>query len=350
MAGSLDEFLQSVTTRWLHLIVLPTEACNLRCVYCYESFELKRMQPAVVMGVKALLERRVPTLDRLTVSWFGGEPLLARDIVEDVMSSVRESRRAHPDLTVTSDMTTNGLFLSPTALERLADLGVSEFQISLDGPKHLHDRKRVHPGGAPTFDRIWGNLVAAREARTPFEIQVRLHVDAENAAAIPEFLDDFRAAFDADPRFRLFIRGLSRLGGARDGELRILEGDDRRRIIGDLKAQAAARGIPLARVPDEPGVCYAARGNSFVIRADGRVNKCTVALSHPANQVGVLLEDGSLRLRSEMVRPWMRGFASGSMEELACPMKGLAIVEQRSVSSAVAVPVRLPVNVEGRPQ
>ena len=30
-------------------------------------------------------------------------------------------------------------------------------------------------------------------------------------------------------------------------------------------------------------VCYAARGNSYVVRADGRLNKCTVALEHPNN-------------------------------------------------------------------
>lgn len=348
MAGSLDEFLQSITTRWLHLIVLPTEACNLRCVYCYESFELKRMQPAVVAGLKTLLERRAPTLDRLTLSWFGGEPLLARDIVEDVLSVVGRLRSDHPGLTVTSDMTTNGLLLSPSTLVRLANLGVSEYQVSLDGPKHLHDLKRVHPGGAPTFDRIWANLLAAREVRAPFEIQVRLHVDSENATAIPGFLDDFRSTFGADPRFRLFIRGLSRLGGARDAELKILEGEERRRTIDDLRRMATDRGIPLARVKDGPGVCYAARGNSFVIRADGRVNKCTVALAHAGNQVGVLREDGTLRLRSEMVRPWMRGFSSGSTEELACPMRGLADVDRRPGPSRGIGPVPVPLTVGGR--
>ncbi|HEY6572205.1 MAG TPA: hypothetical protein VI198_02705, partial [Candidatus Eisenbacteria bacterium] len=55
----------SISPRLLHLILLPTEACNFRCVYCYEAFRLKRMEPSVVAGVKRLLERRAPTLHRL---------------------------------------------------------------------------------------------------------------------------------------------------------------------------------------------------------------------------------------------------------------------------------------------
>jgi uncharacterized protein len=138
-----------------------------------------------------------------------------------------------------------------------------------------------------------------------------------------EFLTDYAGAFGGDDRFSLFIRGLSRLGGSRDAELRILEGEERRRAVDALRQEAVDRGLRLSTAASEGGVCYAARGNSFVIRADGRVNKCTVALEAPENQVGRLLPDGALRLRSDAVRPWMRGFGSGATEALACPMKGL---------------------------
>ena len=63
----------------LHLILLPTEACNFRCTYCYEDFRLGRMSEDVVRGVEALLSRRAEGLARLEISWFGGEPLAAGD-------------------------------------------------------------------------------------------------------------------------------------------------------------------------------------------------------------------------------------------------------------------------------
>ena len=39
--GALRAFRQCTDNAILHLIVLPTEACNFRCTYCYEDFELK---------------------------------------------------------------------------------------------------------------------------------------------------------------------------------------------------------------------------------------------------------------------------------------------------------------------
>ncbi|HET9252968.1 MAG TPA: radical SAM protein, partial [Candidatus Eisenbacteria bacterium] len=80
--GTLARCLSS---RRLHLILFSTEACNFRCVYCYETFQYKKMEPWVAEGVKRLLERRMPGLDVLELSWFGGEPLLAKDIIEDVL-------------------------------------------------------------------------------------------------------------------------------------------------------------------------------------------------------------------------------------------------------------------------
>ena len=322
------ELMESVTPERLHLILLPTEACNFRCVYCYEAFRLKRMDPAVVGGVKRLLDRRAPTLAHLTISWFGGEPLLAYDVVTDILRHVAALRSRSPALAFISDMTTNASLLTPGRLEELVALGTREFQVTFDGPRRFHDRKRVRPGGKATFDLVWGNLIACRDSEARFRIQVRLHVDRNNQAAVPEFLDEYQAAFGPDDRFELFIRGLSRLGGANDPALPILEGEERSRAIEGLRALARDRGLRIAAVPPVAPICYAARGNSFVVRADGRVNKCTVALDHPRNQVGSLQPDGTLRLRAEMVRPWMRGFESGGRAELSCPMHGLADVAE----------------------
>ena len=63
---------EALSPRILSLILLPTEKCNFRCTYCYEDFAIGRMQPSVVRGIKALITHRVPHLDRLNISWFGG--------------------------------------------------------------------------------------------------------------------------------------------------------------------------------------------------------------------------------------------------------------------------------------
>src|SRR5262245_40510393 len=213
----------SLTSSTLHLILLPTEACNFRCTYCYEDFRLGRMEPWVVRGVKRLLEARADGLARLDLSWFGGEPLLARDIVLDVLEHAQGLARLHPGLAVTSDVTTNAWHLERELFERLLALGVTRYQISFDGPQALHDRRRVQAGGQPTFERVWSNVLALRAVPGEFEVRIRVHVDRGNCTALGGFLDQLAEAFGDDPRFVPFLRPLSRFGGPNDADLPVFE-------------------------------------------------------------------------------------------------------------------------------
>ena len=318
------EMRRALSNQNLHLIMMPTEACNFRCVYCYEEFRHKTMLPHVVQGVKRLLERRAPDLRSLSLSWFGGEPLLARRVIEDVMLSVRALAPEHPRLSVRSDMTTNGWLLTESVFARLLELGVSEYQITFDGTRAFHDRKRIRADGKGSFDRIWGNLLALRAVSAPFSVTVRLHLSRENVPCVDEFLDEYGAAFQTDSRFELFIRGLARLGGPNDESLPVFGDIEGKAVIEVVRHRARARGLKLLKPGPSDSICYAARGNSFVIRADGRLNKCTVALEHPGNQVGRIHEDGTLEVAPARMVMWMRGLHSGNPVELQCPMLGYA--------------------------
>jgi len=308
----------------LHLVLLPTEACNFRCTYCYEDFALARMKPWVARGVKNLIAARAPGLALLHLAWFGGEPLLARDLVIELMQHARELARAHPRMQTVSDMTTNGWHLERPLFEQLLELGVRRYQISFDGPRELHDRKRRLASGGGTFDRIWANLLAMRAVEADFEINVRIHVDRGNAEALPAVLEQCREHFGSDPRFRLRLKALSRFGGPNDPELDVLLGDERDEVLARLERLAlAGAAVPAEAMAEHPS-CYASTGNSYIVRADGRLSKCTVALTHPRNDVGRIHEDGRLEIESQAMQAWMRGLWSGDIGELICPMLGLA--------------------------
>lgn len=319
--------VRSLANDTLHLVVLPTEACNFRCFYCYEDFRLSRMDESVHRGLKRWIERRAPTLSQLSISWFGGEPLLALDRVEDVLDHVASLRALHRQLEFHSEMTTNAWHLTRDVFERLLAREVRLFQISFDGPKEMHDRRRVRADGAGTFDRIWANVTALRAHPGDFEIRLRVHVDRENAADVPRFLDQCRSAFGDDERFKLFLRPLSRLGGPNDPRIDVL-GHDGEVAIRSARSEARARGLTLFEDHEEKPICYAAQGNSFVVRADGRLGKCTVALAHAANDVGRLFEDGHVEIDAAKAAPWTRGLFSGKSLELLCPMVGLADPER----------------------
>lgn len=310
-----------LTNSRLDLILFATEKCNFRCTYCYENFGHGRMKHPVVQGVKRLLSFRSSELEHLSIAWFGGEPLLARNVIQNVMGYVRTLQSRHQQLQCSSNITTNGWLLSRPVLEQLVESGVTSFQVTFDGPRQWHDRRRLRAGGQGTFDRIWSNLLALRKSRSDFTVHIRVHVDAENQVDIPEFIDQCRAGFTGDHRYRLFIRPLSRLGGAGDSELKTLNCEENEEVFDRLRCLTEAGGLEQLKPEDTPGVCYASRTNAFVVRADGRVGKCSVALEHPSNQVGRINPDGTLTLDDGLLLPWVRGVASGKEMELRCPLK-----------------------------
>jgi uncharacterized protein len=313
----------AVSNHQLHLIILPTEGCNFRCVYCYEDFRIGRMKPDVVLGTKRYLSRRMPELKRLSLSWFGGEPLLAVDIVEDVLHHVQQLRSRYPAAAFSSAMTTNAYNLDRDRLENLVALGNTEFQITLDGTAEEHDRKRKRARGGGTFATIWGNLVSMQRSAGGFRTVVRLHVDRGNVEDLGRLLEACAGVFAGDPRFEFMIRPLSRLGGPNDSRLDVLEAREAATAVAGLIRTARELGLrPWVSRAGET-ICYAARPNSFVIRANGRLAKCTVALTDPRNDVGSIREDGTLALARRPMLPWIRGLWTRDPGTLECPIRGM---------------------------
>lgn len=149
-----------MSNRRQELIILPTEKCNFRCTYCYEDYTIGRMSDDTIGGVKAFLDRRTPELDELYLSWFGGEPLVAKDIVFDISDHASALAKAHSGLRYRGSMTTNAYFLTPSTLSQLTAVEVLDYQITLDGPREMHNCSRLRADGKGTFDRIWENLLA----------------------------------------------------------------------------------------------------------------------------------------------------------------------------------------------
>lgn len=296
----------------LQLILFPTEDCNFRCVYCYEDFKLGRMRPEVQRGIRRLVQRRAPSLKTLEIGWFGGEPLTAYDIVLDLTRYFVRTAQEH-DVLLLQHMTTNGYLLTPERFEELHGLGLRSYQVTLDGNEEEHDKKRIGKGGFRTFEVIWNNLEMMKSHPLDYLVTIRVNVDQDNITQAPAFIERLASTFGSDRRFRLHFHKVGRWGGANDANLKTL--DDEKAM---LRLYRLARDAGLQLDLDmKPGskVCYAALPYSFVVRADGRINKCTVALEEPENQVGRILADGSLLLNNERLRPWI---LDGSLTDPVC--------------------------------
>ncbi len=294
-------------TDTLQLIFLITEQCNFRCVYCYEKFEKGSMSQDVREAVKKYVRKQARSLKYLNVHWFGGEPLLALDAIEELSREFLDICQEH-EIIYNAAITTNGYLLSPEVAELLLDLQVKSFQITLDGDRSEHDKKRMRAGGQPTFERIWNHLLGLKDVEREYKARIRLNIDEDNDLGMPEFIRELKEHFSDDPRFFVNFFPVGQWGGPNDDELHVLPQDRAVKSVLSLCETSVDHG--LSNVLDyllKPGgsVCYAAKPNSFVIGSDGNVYKCTVALYHDKNLVGKIDRDGTMQLDLDKFALWI---------------------------------------------
>lgn len=313
---SQSEQLQHFSSSYLNLIILPTEACNFRCTYCYETFENRKMPRSVVTGIKSLIDRRSADLDELEISWFGGEPLLALDVITEISKHAVHVGRTE-GFAFRAGMTTNGYFLNQDRFSQCLKNKIDFFQISLDGDSDDHNASRKLASGGGTFDRIWSNLIAMKGTNGEFVVLLRLHYTMENFISVGQFARRIHDVFGDDRRFRLFFRHISRLGGPNDDSISIVSEQDQKEIEAHLWD---ASGYLPPPSQDESYVCYAAKGNSLLIRSTGRLAKCTVALNDSCNDIGWISEGGEVCVDQRKYQRWIAPLVEADWENVGCPL------------------------------
>lgn len=95
----------------LTLTIAPTMACNFCCPYCYEKGrEYITMSETVQDQLTSQLKEKYQHIHELTVSWYGGEPLLAIETIEKLTKKIKSVLPL--GCKYNADMVTNGYKLT----------------------------------------------------------------------------------------------------------------------------------------------------------------------------------------------------------------------------------------------
>ena len=148
-------------------LVIPTYSCNLKCTYCYErTYKIDNVKEENLLGicdkqfeiidniVKKYKEKnpKFSNLKDIRITIMGGEPLLKvnKNIIEYIFNKVKERKYS-------VDIVTNGVELD-SFMEILKQDCLDHIQITLDGSKEIHDKRRVYANGKGSFDGILRNI------------------------------------------------------------------------------------------------------------------------------------------------------------------------------------------------
>lgn len=147
-----------------------TNACNLRCSYCYEHH--KSTEKMTLETGKKIVDYLLDLYEKndsdfinqntraVVLDFIGGEPLLEASLIEKICDYWFAEcwRRKIPLAPFTRiSFATNGqLWFTPAAqrlLEKYHDL--MSVTVSIDGVQELHDRYRIDPDGHGSFATAW---------------------------------------------------------------------------------------------------------------------------------------------------------------------------------------------------
>jgi len=294
----------------LELILLASEDCNFRCTYCYEDFARGTMLPSVRQGIKKMVEARAPHLKQLTVGWFGGEPLYGFQAMEELGPFFIDVAEKN-SIQYVSHITTNGYLMTPDVAEKLLAWKVMHYQITIDGMREQHDKKRPARDGCGTFDQIISNLIELKKRPEKYRVRVRVNYDKENHPHIEDLLVLLEKEFGGDERFMVAFHGVGKWGGPNDQELEVCGVEEVKVVKERLRKSAKDKGFrPTGTIREYNGfgrnVCYAARPYNFIVGADGKLMKCTIVLDkEDHNIVGRLTPDGEVILNADNYALWV---------------------------------------------
>ncbi|OFV92774.1 MAG: hypothetical protein A3H95_14480 [Acidobacteria bacterium RIFCSPLOWO2_02_FULL_64_15] len=170
-----ERFVPNWHVRPLVAELFLTENCNLRCVSCACWRSTTQGELTTVEWEDVLRQLADARFHKVNLT--GGEPLIREDAIH-LMEYATRLRLRHLHLN------TNGISLVPPTIERILAAGVRSFNISIDGPRELHDRIRGRVGA---FDQTVDHLrnLADQRARLPLRIRLNFTLMRDNVAALP---------------------------------------------------------------------------------------------------------------------------------------------------------------------
>lgn len=193
----------------LHIFVV-TLRCEHSCHYCQVSRQTAsrgEYDMSISTADRALALMFDSPSPHVTLELQGGEPLLAFDVIQHIVSGAKRQASARgKDLTIV--VTTNLACITDEMLHYFREEGV-KISTSLDGPDFLHNKNRPRPGG-DSYERAIEGIERSRAVLGIENVAALMTATASSLDYPIEIVDEYvRRSFHT-----IFLRPLSPYGFA----------------------------------------------------------------------------------------------------------------------------------------
>ena len=264
----------------LGIVIAPTLACNFACPYCYESdLPPNKIKISIQNKIVDFIES-FNGVDTVNLTWHGGEPLLAFDAMENILSQIFKSEKISIGQ---HNLVTNGYLLNKKICNILKDYKLDYVQITIDGIEETHNQSRIHKSGIPTYQKILENIDSALLILVGTHINIRVNIHKKNAEDFPKL---YRELSDRWKNKNITISPsfTTDHGGCK---VKCLKHSERVGFYRDLYFNHNIKNINFY-LTRKSVACTADFDNTFIIGPEGELYKCWVDLGKEDRVIGTI--------------------------------------------------------------
>ena len=174
-----------------HMNLILTNACNLKCTYCYEQHkkDFGRFSPEKLLTAYDFLLNINEGIGKM-FQFFGGEPLIHKKLIIGFVDQHKEYLEANKAKQMVS-MITNGLLLDPEFIEGYFKYNFTCASISLDTFDAEKDYRDLTQ---KDIDRILEMIsLIPQEVKDNHRLSIRCTITEKSVDSLDEFIDDLFA-------------------------------------------------------------------------------------------------------------------------------------------------------------
>jgi uncharacterized protein len=314
-----------------YFMIAPSLDCNYRCVYCFERplqaglSAMERSAPYSSNGsflhmedVSRIFEciARIQTQANAKpggmIVLYGGEPLDARnrDVVFEIVRLGRARGHFFAAVTNGHDLDQFKSLIGPDMIRQI--------QISFDGPKPVHDRRRISLDGNSSFDRLVSNIRMALKIEG-IELHLRVHVEPSSIGRFDDLVRFFeREGWTDHPAVTIYASTLyqkdtvgqvcARINVADLAEQLDATASRYRNVFTSAPAVHIANSLLSVfesgrRYPLKGGYCSANFGN-HIFAPDGHIYVCWESLGKDCSRIGSYRGPNGPQFDAGAVQKW----------------------------------------------
>lgn len=307
--------------------ICPTMGCNLRCIYCFESNDLhknfKVMSDGQLDTILSYIHKVVSenekiqsgitnNMEKTSISLFGGEPLLKSnyEIIEKILKFAN-------DLEIEVKIITNGTTIEFYRELLLKYSKIIRVQITLDGSKEIHDKRRIRADGTGSFDEICNSVEELIKLNIPTAL--RINADKENIGSLEKLIDlikskkwneakniipyvspvlDFSVNDVVFKESELFTKVNEICGNIKQPNSVI------KNIVSPVISYLDMfLNLDVKMKPWKMNYCEATSGKSIIFTPDGKISTCLLMAGKCKNDIGKFDEKG-IYFDEDMTKLW----------------------------------------------